>query len=104
MELAVFTGLRQGDLGSTGTVDRSRRVLLIVETKNGKDREVPRTNGRTRLARRGLGTHGSCSDRTASTATGPLGPPSEAKLTGIRFHDSGTFASWAVQREPACPR
>jgi integrase len=109
VELAVFTGLRQGELLGLdwSRVDRSRGVLLLVETKNGKDREVP-LNERADavLARRGPQDTGLVfgSDNFDSYRTAWETAVRKAKLTGVRFHDlRHTFASWAVQRGASLP-
>jgi integrase len=109
VELALFTGMRQGELlGLTwDRVDRSRGVLLVTQTKNGKDREVP-LNARADavLARRGPQDAGlvfgtDCFDgfRTAwETAV------RKARLVDVRFHDlRHTFASWAIQHGATLP-
>jgi integrase len=105
VELALFTGMRRGELlGLTWErVDRARGVILLdsTSTKSKRRREVP-LNGRADavLARRG------------SKATGPVFSSrrwdhyrtawdlavGRAKLDDFRFHDlRHTFASWAVQ-------
>jgi integrase len=94
VELALFTGMRQGELlGLTwADVDRSRGVILLEETKGGRRREVP-LNGPADaiLARRAA----------AGTATGLVFKTSSwyafrayweaavvaAQLDGLHFHD-----------------
>jgi integrase len=105
VELTLFTGLRQSEaLGLTwDRVDRSRGVLLLVETKNKKRREVPLNAAADAvLARRwserveGLvfGSPNWDRYRTAWEAA-----VRRAKLDGFRFHDlRHTFASWAIQQ------
>jgi len=103
VEFSLFTGLRQGEaLGLTwDRVERARGVVLVTETKTGKDREVPlNTNADAILERRAaaeglvFGTLSFDSFRTAwETAV------RKAKLTDFRFHDlRHTCASWMVQR------
>lgn len=110
VEVAIYTGMRQGEiLGLTWPmVDRSRGVVILPETKNGKSREVP-LNGPADavLARR------------QATAAGSLVFPStrwdayrrawrkalqDAKLGGLKFHDlRHTFASWVMQAGGTLP-
>lgn len=110
VEIAIYTGMRQGEiLGLTWPmVDRSRGVVILPDTKNGKSREVPlNVPADAVLARR------------QATATGSLVFPSArwdgyrrawrkalqaAKLDGLKFHDlRHTFASWVVQRGGTLP-
>jgi integrase len=108
VELALYTGMRQGELLGLnwGDVDRSRGVVLLEVTKSGRRREVP-LNGPADavLVRRGqakglvFGTRSWDAFRKgweAAVAT--------AGLNDLRFHDlRHTFASWAVQRGASLP-
>jgi integrase len=106
VELSLFTGLRQSEaLGLTwDRVDRSRGVILLEQTKNGRRREVPLNAAADAvLARRG-GSKDSTDPVFASRnwdryRTAWEGAVTRAKLTGLHWHDlRHTFASWAVQR------
>jgi integrase len=102
VELALYTGMRQGELLNLawGDVDRARGVLLLEVTKSGRRREVP-LNGPAYavLERR------SAAVETAGLVLGNRSWDSyrkgwetaveAAKLDAPLRH---TFASWAVQR------
>jgi len=104
VELALFTGMRRGELLELiwERVDRARGVVLLEVTKSGRRREVP-LNSRADavLARRGSHAHGLVFGSRNWNAYRHAfeGAATRAKLTDFRFHDlRHTFASWAVQR------
>src|SRR6266851_5769834 len=110
VELCLYTGLRQAEaLELTwDRVDRSRGVLLLEITKNGRRREVPLCGPADAVLAR----------RAGSTPQGLVFGTSSwtmfrkawekalvaAKLDELHFHDlRHTFASWAVQRGATLP-
>jgi len=104
VEFAVFTGVRRGEaLGLTWErVDRSRGVITLIETKNGRPREIKLSvPADAVLARRwtpgatGLVFGSSNWNRFRQSWARAL---RVSKVTGFRFHDlRHTTASWAVQ-------
>jgi integrase len=106
VELALYTGMRQGELLNLawGDVDRARGVLLLEVTKSGRRREVPLNGPAYAVPER------SASGKLAGLVLGNRSWDSyrkgweaaveAAKLDApLRFHDlRHTFASWAVQR------
>jgi integrase len=107
VELALYTGMRQGELLNLawGDVDRARGVLLLEVTKSGRRREVP-LNGPAYAVlerRRASGTPAGLvlGNRSGDSFRKSWEAAVEAaKLDApLRFHDlRHTFASWAVQR------
>ena len=103
VEFAMFTGVRRGEaLGLTwDRVDRSRGVVLLIETKNGRPREVQLSaNADAALARRwtpdatGL-VFGSRNWNSFRQAWGAA--VKAAGIAKFRFHDlRHTTASWLV--------
>jgi len=111
VELALYTGLRQGELLGTqlGLVDRARGVVLLEVTRNGRRREVPlqrasgcrpgpRARGRLRGARvqhsklgrlqEGLGggrLEGRQAWRTSTSTTSDI-PSPRGRPVGVRTH------------------
>jgi integrase len=109
VEFCVFTGLRQAEaLGLTwDRVDRSRGVIQLEVTKNGRRREVPlngpadaalvrRAESRVALV---FGSRSWYAFRKAWRRA-----VRAAGLGDFHFHDlRHTFASWAVQRGATLP-
>jgi integrase len=111
VELALYTGMRQGELlGLTwGSVDRSRGVVLLEETKGGQRRELPLcAPADAVLARRaGDGKEGLVFRTMSWDAFRKHWERAvrAAKLDApLRFHDlRHTFASWAMQEGATLP-
>lgn len=107
-ELALYTGLRQGELlGLTwAAVDRASGVIRVEQTKSGKRRVVP-LNGPADavLARLGGGDGLVLGNRSWDAFRGQWEAAVEAAaLEDFRFHDlRHTFASWAMQRGATLP-
>jgi integrase len=108
VELALYTGLRQGELlGLTwAAVDRASGVLRVEVTKSGKRRVVP-LNGPADavLARLGGGEGLVFGTRSWDAFRDHWEAAVEAAgLEDLRFHDTRhTFASWAMQRGATLP-
>ncbi len=111
VELAFYTGMRQGELLGLawGDVDRSRGVVLLEITKNGRRREVP-LNGPADavLARRQAAgvPDGLVFDTRSWYAFRKAWRRAvrAAGLVDFHFHDlRHTFASWAIQRGATLP-
>jgi len=109
VELALYTGLRQGELlGLTWTaVDRASGVLRVEVSKSGKRRLVP-LNGPADavLARLGGGEDLVFGTRSWDAFRDHWEAAVEAAgLEDLRFHDTRhTFASWAMQRGASLPK
>lgn len=112
VEVALFTGLRQGELlGLTwADVDRARGVLKLELTKSGERREVPLCGPADAVLERR-----SASGKPAGLVFGTTSWDSfrkswetavEAAKLGapLRFHDlRHTFASWTIQEGASLP-
>jgi integrase len=108
VELAIFTGMRQGELLGLAwaDVDRARGVILLEENKGGRRREVPLCGPADAiLASRGggnglvFGTSSWYAFRGYWEAA-----VKGARLDGLHFHDlRHTFASWTMQRGATLP-
>jgi integrase len=111
VELAIFTGMRQGELLglSWADVDRSRGVVLLEITKGGRRREVPLCGpadavlARRAAAGKAEGLVFGTSSWYAFRAYWEAAVVA-ARLDGLHFHDlRHTFASWAMQRGATLP-
>jgi len=105
VEFAMFTGVRRGEaLGlEWENVDRSRGVVVLVKTKNGKPRDVQLSrNADAVLARRwAQGAAGLVfgSRNWNSFRQAWVGALKAAGIRRFRFHDlRHTTASWLVQQ------
>jgi integrase len=111
VELALYTGMRQGELLSLnwGSVDRSRGVVLLEVTKSGRRREVPLNGPADAVLARRAGD-GKAEELVFGTTSWDAfrkhweAALEAAKLEDFHFHDlRHTFASWAVQRGATLP-
>jgi integrase len=105
VEFAMFTGVRRGEaLGlEWENVDRSRGVVVLVKTKNGKPRDVQLSrNADATLARRwtpGITGLVFGSRNWNSFRQAWVGALKAAGIRRFRFHDlRHTTASWLVQQ------
>jgi len=110
VELAIYTGMRRGELLglSWADVDRSRGVILLEVTKSGRRREVPLCRPADAiLARRAEAKSEGLVFGTASWYAFRdywLAGLAASRLKGLHFHDlRHTFASWAMQKGASLP-